>query len=206
MHRRNLIHLLDRYATPFIEEAAMVDKTRRFVLGNERCFDRGLAHGHVSGSAWVLNPRRTHVFMLHHRKLNWWLQPGGHADGNHDIAAVALSETIEEAGATPRQVRLLSDEIFDVDVHTVHATATEPRHTHFDIRFLIELDDREPLDGNDESHAVAWVPLHQVMRLNNFRSTYRMVRKTRSLTNEGLRPSAARRIAASAPPRPTRIL
>lgn len=181
MHRQQLLNLLDRYRTGQIEEAAMVAKTRRFVAENERCFDRHLPHGHVSGSAWVVNPTRSHVFLLHHRKLDLWLQPGGHADGNHDILEVALGETAEEAGADPRRVKLLTNEIFDVDVHVVHATATEPRHTHYDIRFLVELDDREPLPGNDESHAVAWVPLHQVMRLNNFRSVHRMLQKTRQL-------------------------
>lgn len=157
----------------------MVEKTRRFVLENPRCFDRQLGHGHVSGSAWVLNPSRTHVFLLHHRKLNWWLQPGGHADNNHDIIEVALSETAEESGADPAHIRLLSERIFDVDVHSVHATAQEPRHEHYDIRFLVELDDALPLRGNRESFAVTWVPLNEVMRLNNFRSTYRMVQKTR---------------------------
>lgn len=181
MHREKLLALLDEYATPYIEEAAMVEKTRRFILENERCFDRQLDHGHVSGSAWVLNPARSHVFLLHHRKLNLWLQPGGHADNNHDILQVALSETSEEAGADPASIRLLSEGIFDVDVHSVHETANEPRHNHFDIRFLVELDDTRPLHGNRESFAVAWVPLDDVMRLNNFRSTYRMVQKTRRL-------------------------
>src|SRR3569623_2809312 len=68
----------------------------------------------------------------------------------------------------------------DIDVHSVPATPTEPRHEHYDIRFLVELDDRLHLPGNDESHEVAWVPLHQVMRLNNMRSMNRMVQKSRA--------------------------
>lgn len=179
MHRHHLLTLLRDYRTRFMDEAAMVAKTRRFVLAHERCFDRGLNHGHVSGSAWVLNPARSHVFLLHHRKVDLWLQPGGHADNNHDILEVALNETAEESGAERAAVHLLSERIFDVDVHCVHETANEPRHWHYDIRFLVELDDRLNLPGNDESHAVAWVPLYQVMRLNNMRSIYRMVQKTR---------------------------
>jgi len=180
MHRNQLLTLLRDYRTRFIDEAAMVAKTRRFVLEHENCFDRKLAHGHISGSAWVVNPGRDHVFLLHHRKLNLWLQPGGHADNNHDIIDVALSETAEESGADPGRVHLLSDRIFDIDVHSVPATPMEPRHEHYDIRFLVELDDRQHLPGNDESHEVAWVPLHQVMRLNNMRSMNRMVQKTRA--------------------------
>lgn len=180
MHRRQLLTLLRDYRTRFLDEAAMLARTRRFVLEHERCFDRSLGHGHVSGSAWVVNPARSHVFLLHHRKLELWLQPGGHADNNHDIIEVALNETAEESGADREAIRLLSEGIFDLDVHLVRETPTEPRHWHYDIRFLVELDDRLHLPGNDESHAVAWVPLHQVMRLNNMRSVHRMVQKTRA--------------------------
>lgn len=183
----------------------MVQKTQRFVSENENCFDRRLADGHVSGSAWVLNPSRSHVFMLHHRKLHLWLQPGGHADGNNDIVQVALNETTEESGADPSHVRLVSPDIFDVDVHTIPATATEPRHEHYDIRFLVELDDRKPLPGNDESHAVAWIPLEQVHRVNKFRSLYRMVQKTRQLGERFQQrgaPTPARVIATTRRTRP----
>lgn len=182
MHRSELLALLARYRTPFLEEAAMVDRTRRFVAEQADCFERALTIGHVSGSSWVVNPRRDHVLMMHHRKLDMWLQPGGHADGDHDPLRVAVKETAEEAGVAPEHVRVLSPEVFDVDVHAIPATAREPRHIHYDIRFLLELDDRLVLPGNpDEAHAVAWIPLNDVPRFNNMRSVYRLVRKTRNL-------------------------
>lgn len=185
MHRQQLLQLLTHYKPPFLEEAAMAERTRRFIAQHSNCFDRSLATGHVTGSAWVLNPARSHVLMLHHRKLDLWLQPGGHADGDPDITRVVLKETAEEAGVEPEQVRLVRDDVFDVDVHTVHASGRDPRHEHFDIRFLVEIDDRVPLLGNDESHEVGWVPLGQVARFNNARSIYRMVQKTRRLKEAG---------------------
>ncbi len=181
MHRRQLLEALDRYRTPFLEEAAMVERTRRFVEAHEDCFDRKLWPGHVSASAWVVSPARDRVLMLHHKKLDMWLQPGGHADGDPDVLNVVLKETSEETGLPPEELRLVDDEIFDVDVHTVHASAFDPRHLHFDIRFLVEADDRHAVPGNDESHEVRWIPLDQVLRLNNLRSIYRMVQKTRRL-------------------------
>lgn len=159
----------------------MVDRTRRFVLQHDNCFDRSLAPGHVTGSAWVVNPALTHVLMLHHRKLGLWLQPGGHADGDPDITQVVLKETAEESGVELAQLRLVSDSIFDVDVHTVHTSEHDPRHEHFDIRFLVEIDDRLPIPGNDESHQIGWIALDQVMRFNNARSIYRLIQKTRQL-------------------------
>jgi len=73
--------------------------------------------------------------------------------------------------------------VFDVDVHSVPASERGPRHDHYDIRFLVEMDDDLEIPGNVESHEVIWVPLHEVARYNRNRSTYRMVDKTRRLRN-----------------------
>ncbi len=159
----------------------MVERTRRFVAAHADCFDRQLACGHISVSAWVVNPARDHVLLMHHRKLNMWLQPGGHADGDPDVFNVLRKETSEETGLAPECIRLLSEDIFDVDVHVVPANVHEPRHVHYDIRFLVEIDDRLPIPGNDESFEVRWVPLHLVPRYNNLRSIHRLVEKTRRL-------------------------
>ena len=181
MHRDRLIELLKYYRTPFMEEAAMVTRTLRFISQHPNCFDRHQTDGHVTGSSWVVNPTRTHALMLHHRKLDLWLQPGGHADGDPDIHYVVMKETSEETGVDMANIRLLSEAIFDVDVHTVHASEHDPRHEHFDIRFLLEIDDSLPLPGNDESHQIIWVPISQIARFNNALSLYRMVRKTEHL-------------------------
>jgi hypothetical protein len=61
---------------------------------------------------------------------------------------------------------------------------SDPAHEHIDVRFLVEIDDQLPVPGNDESHDVLWVPLAEVARFNNNRSTYRMVEKTRYLRNQ----------------------
>ena len=181
MHRTQLLNALRAYRTVFPEEAAMVERTCRFVTEHEDCFDRKLYPGHVTASAWVVNPARDHVLMLHHKKLDMWLQPGGHADGDPDVLNVVLKETSEETGLDPRHIRLVDDRIFDVDVHVVHPNAFDPRHLHFDIRFLVEVDDDIPIPGNDESHQILWVPLNRVLSFNNLRSIYRMVQKTRRL-------------------------
>lgn len=187
MHRQELLSLLNQYQTSHVEEAAMATKTRKFIMQHENCFDRNLMLGHVSGSSWVVNPARTHVLLLLHRKLNLWLQPGGHADGDSDILRVILKETSEETGIPLEQIHLINDGIFDVDVHTVYESMHDTRHTHYDIRFLVEIDDSIPIPGNDESHQIGWVPLEDVSRFNNALSLHRLVRKTYRL----LKPSSS---------------
>ncbi len=179
MHRQRLLELLNDYQTPYMDEAAMVARTRRFILQHHECFDRALLPGHVSGSAWVLNQSRTHVLMLHHRKLDMWLQPGGHADNDPDMARVVLNEVHEESGVAKEHIHLVADEIFDVDVHTVYESAHDVRHEHYDIRLLVEIDDGVPIPGNSESHEIGWIPLEQVRYFNNARSFQRLVDKTR---------------------------
>lgn len=185
MHRIELLKALAEYRTPFLEEEAMVERTRRFVMAHVDCFDRKLHPGHVSASAWVVNPARTQVLLMHHKKLDMWLQPGGHADGDPDMLQVVRKETMEETGVDPAHIRLVTERIFDVDVHRVPETGNEPEHLHFDIRFLVEIDDRLPIPGNDESHEIRWVPLHQVLGYNHLRSIYRMVEKTRRIRRSG---------------------
>ena len=181
MHRRELLDLLDAHETRFMEEAAYVARAREFVRTHEDCFDRNLWPGHVTGSAWVVNPARDQALLLHHRKHDQWFQPGGHADGDADILRVALRETSEETGLDALHIRLADDAVFDVDIHTIPAINGDPRHEHIDVRFLVEMDDDLAIPGNDESHQVLWVPLPQVARFNNNRSTHRMVEKTRRL-------------------------
>jgi 8-oxo-dGTP pyrophosphatase MutT (NUDIX family) len=186
MHRLELLTLLNQHRTQFMEEGAYVARARAFVEAHEDCFHRELQHGHVTGSAWVVSPDRSRVLLLHHRKHDQWFQPGGHADGDADILRVALRETSEETGLEPFHIRLVSDAVFDVDLHTIPESSIDPRHDHYDIRFLVEMDDDIAIPGNDESHQVIWVPLNEVARYNNNRSTHRMVEKTRRLRNEML--------------------
>jgi 8-oxo-dGTP pyrophosphatase MutT (NUDIX family) len=181
MHRQELLQLLDRHCPISVAEAGNVARTRHFVEQHEDCFHRELESGHVTGSAWVVNPSRDKVLLMHHRKHNDWFQPGGHADGDNDILRVALRETHEETGISAEDIKLVSGTVFDVDIHTIPPMGAEPRHTHYDIRFLVEIDDRLPVPGNDESHEVLWVSVYEASRYNNNLSTYRMVDKTRRL-------------------------
>jgi 8-oxo-dGTP pyrophosphatase MutT (NUDIX family) len=178
MIRADVLGLLRAHLARPLEahEAAMTADTIRFVEAHGDCFQRSCRPGHLTGSAWVVDPARTKVVLTHHRKLDRWLQLGGHADGDPDLLAVALREAREEAGLT--RLRPLAAELFDVDRHRIPARGADPEHWHYDLRFLIEADSAEPLVVSDESHAVAWVALDEVSRRNPSESMARMVRKT----------------------------
>lgn len=181
MHRQQLLELLKNHKTRFMDESAFVVRAIRFIEAHEDCFYRELWPLHVTGSTWVVNAKRDHVLLLHHRKLGRWFQPGGHADGDADILRVAMKETVEETGLAEDEIHLVDLDVFDVDIHTIEANQRDPRHEHIDIRFLVEIDDSLVVPGNDESHEIIWVPLHHAARYNRNRSTYRMIEKTRRM-------------------------
>ncbi|MGB5473640.1 MAG: NUDIX hydrolase [Gammaproteobacteria bacterium] len=181
MHRQELLRLLNRHDTRFMDEAAFVARARAFVVAHTDVFDREHLPAHVTGSAWVVSPDFSQALIMHHVKQNQWFQPGGHADGDADILRVALRETAEETGIDPEHVRLLTEDVFDLDIHVIPVSEHGPWHEHIDIRFLVQIDSRLPVPGNDESHQVLWVDLREVSAYNNNRSTWRMVEKTRRL-------------------------
>jgi 8-oxo-dGTP pyrophosphatase MutT (NUDIX family) len=128
--------------------------------------------GHLTGSAWVVDPVSSKVLLLHHAKLGRWLQPGGHADGEYDLAAVALREAREESGLS--SLALQSDRIFDIDIHPIPARAHEPAHLHFDVRYVIRADSTEAPCINHESHNVAWIEVANIEQLTSDESVLRM--------------------------------
>lgn len=152
-----LVAELRAYRASDAREAGMRARIVDFITAYADAFERTLAIGHVTASAWILDPAHTHALLLHHRKLDRWLQPGGHVDGDPDVRAAALREAREETGL--RTLRLATEAVYDVDVHAIPARGAEPAHEHFDLRFALEADPREPLRGNAESHDLRWVPL-----------------------------------------------
>ena len=139
--------LLDdvRAYRPFDErERTMRDRLVAFLEAHgSRAFDRALPPGHVTASAWIVDPERTQAVLLHHRKLERWLQLGGHVDGDPDVRRAALREAREESGL--RTLRLIAEPVYDIDVHRIPARGIEPEHDHYDLRFALEADPREPL-------------------------------------------------------------
>jgi 8-oxo-dGTP pyrophosphatase MutT (NUDIX family) len=170
-----------RAYAPFDErERSMRDRLAAFLETHGlTAFERTLEPGHVTASAWIVDPERTHAVLLHHRKLDRWLQLGGHVDGDSDVRRSALREAREESGL--RTLRMISDDIYDIDVHRIPARANEPEHDHFDLRFALEADPREPLRGNEESHAIRWIALHDLEGYTIDDSVRRLAAKTATL-------------------------
>ncbi len=122
-------------------------------------FARARLEGHFTGSAWVVSADGNRVLLTLHRKLDRWLQLGGHADGDSDLARVALREAKEESGMTDLEVEC---EIFDLDRHWIPERADVPGHWHYDVRFVVHARGGEDFIVSEESHALAWRDITEI--------------------------------------------
>jgi 8-oxo-dGTP pyrophosphatase MutT (NUDIX family) len=179
----HLAAAFDDYRTRHPEEAGIVVRFADFLASDAAVFERGHAPGHFTGSAWLISADGGRVLLMHHRKLGRWLQPGGHADGDADLARVALREAREETGVEGLRVE---GGIFDLDRHRIAAhvpvvspdgpTASsgfapgesrpargaEPEHWHYDVRYVVRATAGEAFAANEESLGLAWRPVREV--------------------------------------------
>ena len=103
--------MLRQHRTRFIDEAGYIRRAIMFVEQHEDIFYRELWPAHVTGSAWVVSPDRESVLMLHHRKLDQWFQPGGHADGDAENERAVGDTSFEFLGFDPFFVHVVWKEV-----------------------------------------------------------------------------------------------
>lgn len=153
-----LIESLRRHAPADAEEAQDLETILEFVARHARPFDRRIAEGHLTGSAFVVAATGERTLLLFHRKLSRWLQPGGHADPREASGeSVALREAAEETGIAGLALHPHAPRPLDVDVHAVPARGNEPAHEHLDLRYLVIAPaDARPALAANESRALRW--------------------------------------------------
>lgn len=154
-----MIDALRRYRDQWHGESATVTQFETFLHAHADAFERSNLAGHFTGSAWLVSADGDRVLLMHHRKLGRWLQPGGHADGDADLARVALREAQEETGVAGLR---LEGGIFDLDRHRIPPRGSEPEHWHYDVRYVVHAGADERFTINRESRALAWRPVAEV--------------------------------------------
>ncbi len=157
--RFDLAAALARYRLAHPDESGVADLFRQFLGSSPEVFERRHPPGHFTGSAWLVSADGLRVLLTHHRKLGRWLQLGGHADGDADLAMVALREAEEESGLMNLAV---DEEILDIDRHAIPTRGSEPQHWHYDVRFIVRASGSEDFAISEESLALAWRPVADI--------------------------------------------
>lgn len=148
------------YRQRFPDETGVADEFETLLADAADPFVRERLEGHFTGSAWLVSADGLRVLLTHHRKLERWLQLGGHADGDRDLAQVALKEAEEESGLTSLAVDAGS--IFDLDRHWIPERGQAPGHWHYDVRHVVRAMAGEAYVVGEESLDLVWRPVAEV--------------------------------------------
>ncbi len=153
MHTK-LSGLLANYHSTDPHQQDCKQRMLEFLTSSSNCFSRENQARHFTASAFVINKQGDKFLLMHHAKLDKWVQLGGHCDGDPDILSVAIKEAQEESGCW--KIRPISTEIFDLDIHSIPAIANIASHLHYDVRFLLQIDDDSIIKPNKESKELEW--------------------------------------------------
>ena len=145
-------HLAD-YGRRWPDEEAVIAQFLALLDEPANPFVRERLEGHLTGGAWLVSADGRRILMTHHRKLDRWLQLGGHADGDTDMARVALKEAEEESGLSDLAVE---GDIFDLDRHWIPERKGVPGHWHYDVRYVVRAGGSEAYVVSEESLDLAW--------------------------------------------------
>ncbi|MFK8910002.1 NUDIX hydrolase [Streptomyces sp. YS-3] len=116
--------------------------------------------GHLTASALVMAPERGQVLLTLHRKLNMWLQMGGHCEPQDvSLTAAALREATEESGVAG--LTLLPGGPVRLDRHPIPS----PCNWHLDVQYAALAPAGAVEAISDESLDLRWFGYDEVARV-----------------------------------------
>ncbi len=181
MCKDQLIDLIQNYKTDFDEERLYQRQLLEFLEANDDFWERTNEKGHITASAWVLNPTCEKALLIHHAGLNKWFQPGGHIEPEDvSVEQAAARELVEECDVLTFSMH--SKHIFDIDIHIIPKKKDVPTHLHYDIRYAFLVAETEvKAIANEEIKALQWVELENLRKdLMIQQSIRRMALKSRT--------------------------
>lgn len=179
--KENLLKSIEAYKPIDQDEATMKAMVLKYLASTDDYLGKINPEGHITGSCWIVNPSRDKVLLTHHLKLNIWVQLGGHTELDESVLESAYREGIEESGLA--SLKILSQDIYDIDVHMIPERKGTKAHYHYDVRYLFEADEKIPFVVSHESHDLKWVDINDIESYSKERSILRMVEKMETLWN-----------------------
>jgi 8-oxo-dGTP pyrophosphatase MutT (NUDIX family) len=177
INEENLFKLIKSYYPTFEEEKKFKEDMINFFEFTSNPMDNKSKTGHFTASAFIIDDAYEYTFLLFHRKLERWLQPGGHIESDENIFEAAIREAIEETGIS--DLKFVSKDIFDIDVHMIPLRDDSPIHNHYDVRFLFSTSGKNT-KINQESIKGKWTLIDELINTKD-NSISRMAKKVKKM-------------------------
>lgn len=125
---------------------------------------------HFCASVFVINPENKKILLVHHKKYNKWVQPGGHIEDNETPEEAALREVYEETGV---KVKLLGSRFPREDDFIKPLGIQKNRNikgvVHIDFIYpAVPINNLETTINKSENHDVGWFSREQLEEIDVF--------------------------------------
>lgn len=165
-----IVAQLDAHQPADAKEARDMQQIKTLIAEHPNIMSMHCEIGHITASAVIVHPDSGRTLLHWHKRLNRWLQVGGHVENETDIAQTALREAREEtglpdlahfpAGAGPKPI--------DYDVHTIPAFGGLPEHLHLDFRYALATKEPAALaPAEGESTRFRWLGFAEALSIDD---------------------------------------
>ena len=113
---------------------------------------------HFCASVILIDPETKEILLVHHKKFNKWVQPGGHIEGYELPIDTALREVLEETGI---KIKIIGHTLDEVNIEPVAVSHYRNKvGDMIDIQYIAIPLTKEI--NNDEDNDVIWFPIDKL--------------------------------------------
>jgi len=159
---------LDAHQPADAEEARDIQRINGLLAEHPNILNMNCEIGHITASAVIVELAQGRALLHFHKRLNRWLQVGGHANYETDFAQVALREAREETGLPDLIHYPVANKPapVDYDVHTIPEGGDIPEHLHLDFRYVLVTNQPDALSPSaGESTRFRWLSFSEALAM-----------------------------------------